>query len=370
MDRYIGATLLKTILVVLVALIGINSVFALVDEMGEHKTGYGLSQALYYIALTTPRRVYELAPFVIFMGALTGLSILASHSELTVFRTSGVSVGRLLGAVLGPVIILLLCSALIGEYLAPEGEEQAEIFKASYLKDGINPVQDKALDVDANSGAARTINLSKYHWYKQSGLFMRAQALDENGNMLGIKQYKIGASRELEWIRTAESASYVGNSRWQLNKVVETRFEYDRVFARHHDSVMWHTDADPRQFSARVMVEPRKLSISDLLYQLGYMQREGLNATQYQLALWGKLFQPLSIVALTLLAVGFILGPLRSVGMGARLSAGLFVGLLFKYSQDLFGPLSVLYALPPWFAVLLPILITGFLGWRGLRALV
>jgi lipopolysaccharide export system permease protein len=141
------------------------------------------------------------------------------------------------------------------------------------------------------------------------------------------------------------------------------------VDVQHHESVLWHSEADPRQFSARVMVEPRKLSINDLLYQLGYMQREGLNATQYKLALWGKLFQPLSIIALTLLAVSFILGPLRSVGMGARLSTGLFVGLLFKYSQDLFGPLSVLYALPPWFAVLLPILITGFLGWRGIRQL-
>jgi len=362
MDRYIGTLLLKAILVVLIALIGINSVFTLVDELGEHKAGYGLLEALGYIAFTTPRRIYELAPFVIFMGALTGLSILASHSELTVFRTSGVSVKRLLGAVLAPVILLLLCSAFIGESLAPWAEEQAEIYKASFSRESLN----RGLDGDIPA-SSKSIKLSEYHWYKQGGLFMRTQALDESGNMLGIKQYKVNQSRVLEWIRTAESAVYVGESQWRLNNVVETRFGEEGVRVIKHDYLLWNTDADPQQFSASVLVEPRKMSIRDLLYQVDYMQREGLNSTQYKLALWGKLFQPLSIIALTLLAVGFILGPLRNMAMGARLSVGLFVGLLFKYSQDLFGPLSVLYSLPPWFAVLLPILLTGIAGWWGLR---
>jgi len=366
-DRYIATVLFKSIVVVLVALIGINSVFALVDEMGEHKAGYGLLEALNFIALTTPRRVYELAPFVIFVGALTGLSILASNSELTVLRTSGVSVNRLLGAVLLPVILLLLCSAAIGEYVAPIGEEKAEIYKAGFLKESAFSTQIKTTPDKNPSNRANGSRLSEYHWYKQSGLFMRAQALDESGNMLAIKQYSVNEHRTLEWIRTAESAVYVGDSQWRLKNVVETRFEEADVSVRKFDYLLWETDADPRQFSARVMVEPRKLSISDLLYQVTYMQREGLNSTQYELALWSKLFQPLSIIALTMLAVGFILGPLRNMGMGARLTVGIFIGLLFKYSQDLFGPLSVLYALPPWFAVLLPILITGFLGWQGLR---
>ena len=32
------------------------------------------------------------------------------------------------------------------------------------------------------------------------------------------------------------------------------------------------------------------------------------------------------------------MGPLRQVGMGARLVVGIFAGLGFKYLQDLFAP--------------------------------
>ncbi|MBV1906585.1 MAG: LPS export ABC transporter permease LptG [Pseudomonadales bacterium] len=367
MDRYIGGVLLKTIMVVLLAFIGINSVFALVDELGEYKSGYGLLEVLNFIVLTTPRRIYELAPFVVFMGALSGLSMLASHSELTVFRTSGVSVHRLLLAVMGPVVFLLICSALIGEYLAPWGEEQAELYKARYLEE--LKERDNTDPGSEGKKSLQSIKLADFHWYKQAGLFMRVQAMDEQGNMFGIKQYQVNEEHVLDWIRVAESAVYIGDKEWRLKNVVETRFKPQGVSVEAHEYFIWQTDADPRQFSASVLVEPRKLSISDLIYQIEYMQKGGLNSKQYQLALWGKLLQPVSIIALTVLAVGFILGPLRSVGMGARLSIGLLVGLLFKYSQDLFGPLSVLYSLPPWFAVLLPIFITAMFGWLGLRKL-
>ena len=123
----------------------------------------------------------------------------------------------------------------------------------------------------------------------------------------------------------------------------------------------------PRLLSARVLVEPRKLSAADLFYQISYMRREGLDPGSYQLALWGKLLQPLSVLGLALLALCFVLGPLREVGIGARLSVGVLVGLTFKYLQDLFAPMSLVYEVPAAFAVALPIAACWLIGWVGLR---
>ena len=94
MDRYIGREVLLAILVVLAAFIALMTLFAILDELREDEPGYTLARAMWYVLLTTPRRIYEVLPYVVFLGALVGLGSLASHSEIVIFRTSGVSAAR------------------------------------------------------------------------------------------------------------------------------------------------------------------------------------------------------------------------------------------------------------------------------------
>ena len=68
-------------------------------------------------------------------------------------------------------------------------------------------------------------------------------------------------------------------------------------------------------------------------------------------------------VGLVLIAMGFIVGPLREVGMGTRLAVGITVGLSFKYLQDLLAPASLLLSIPAWVAVLIPIVACFGVGW-------
>jgi len=90
-DRYISSTVFKAMLVVLIAFVGLNIVFQLVDELREKYVGYGFWQAVVYVLLTLPRRIYELIPYVAFLGTLVGLGQLAGQNELTVLRAAGVS---------------------------------------------------------------------------------------------------------------------------------------------------------------------------------------------------------------------------------------------------------------------------------------
>ena len=76
------------------------------------------------------------------------------------------------------------------------------------------------------------------------------------------------------------------------------------------------------------------------------MEREELDASRYRLAYWSKLLQPFAILGLVLLALCFIIGPLREVSMGTRLAVGTLVGLAFKYLEDMLGPMSMVYQLP------------------------
>ncbi len=56
------------------------------------------------------------------IGCLIGLGTLASSSELIVMRAAGVSLGRIVWAVMKPMFVLLIAGILVGEYVAPWSE--------------------------------------------------------------------------------------------------------------------------------------------------------------------------------------------------------------------------------------------------------
>lgn len=67
-----------------------------------------------------------------------------------------------------------------------------------------------------------------------------------------------------------------------------------------------------------VALDPDALSISGLHNYVKYLKSSGQDAGRYQLNMWSKIFQPLSVAVMMLMALSFIFGPLRSVPMGVR----------------------------------------------------
>jgi lipopolysaccharide export system permease protein len=351
MDRHIGAAVLAAVLLVFVAFLGLMTLFALLEELGENEAGYTLAEAFWYVTLTTPWRVYEVLPYVVFLGALIGLGSLAGHSEIVVLRANGVSPARIFLSLMLPAGLVFAAGFVLGEWVAPRGEEQAELYKLRAV------------------GNSDVVRLSRAYWYREGDMMMRVQGLGDDGELIGITQYWYGEGHRLQSTVAAERAAYVAGSdpHWRLENVKVTRLRGARVESESMPELRWTGKVNPRLLSIRVLVDPRRLSLGDLLLQIRYMVREGLTPAVYELAFWSKLLQPLAVLGLALVALGFVLGPLREVGMGVRLSVGIFVGLGFKYLQDLFAPMSMVYALPPMLAVLVPILACWALGAWGLR---
>ena len=118
LDRYIGTSVFLAILSVLGIIVGLALLFAFIDELGDLSDSYGTLEAMIYVVLTLPPRAYEMLPMAALIGCLIGLGSLASNSELTIMRAAGVSVGRIVWAVMKPMLVLMLVGVLIGEYLA------------------------------------------------------------------------------------------------------------------------------------------------------------------------------------------------------------------------------------------------------------
>ncbi len=349
LDWYIAQHVLGAIMVVMLVVVGLDLLFALVDELDSLNDRYNMLEALAYLGMTAPRRIYEFLPLSCLVGCLVGLGMLASHSELTIMRASGVSTGRIVTAVMKPVLVLVLVALVLGEYVVPKTEQIAQSRRAM--------VQSGGEALQSRFGV----------WHREGDSFIHINAVQPDGVIFGVTRYQLDDARDLVTASYARRGEFVDNA-WQLVDIRETRFLGDRTEVLERPNEVWDSGLTPTLLSV-IVVEPVDLSISGLKAFSNYLGEQGLSSVDYQLAFWVKLLQPLAILALVLIGISFIFGPLRSVTVGQRLIVGILVGLTFKFAQDLMGPASSVYGFAPWLAVLAPIVLCAALGgWMLQRA--
>lgn len=349
LDRHIGTTVAFSVAAVALIIVGLDLLFAYIGELDELEGDYGAFDALIYVFLTVPRRLYELLPMAALVGCLIGLGTLASNSELTVMRASGVSINRIMGAVLKPLLVLLLAGVLLGEYAAPYSENLAESRRALAIGSG-EAVKSKGL------------------WHREGDDFIHINAVQPSGMLHGITRYRFDDERRLLETSFAQRAR-VDNERWLLEDVSATLFEPDGTSrVEHHAQQQWDVGLSPRLLRV-VLLDPDVLPLTGIWHYQGYLAQQGLNNSPYWLAFWKKLLQPVTTAALVFVAISFIFGPLRSVTLGQRVFTGVLVGFSFRIVQDLLGPSSLVFGFSPLIAVLLPILILVAMGaWLIRRA--
>lgn len=347
LDRYIGTQVFVAILAVLGIIVGLALLFAFIDELGDLEGNYSLSDAAFYVLLTVPRRIYEMLPMAALVGCLIGLGSLASRSELTVMRASGVSIGRIVWAVMKPMLALMLVGILIGEYLAPLSENKAEAGRAMA------------------QGGGEAQSAKRGLWHRQGEEFVHINTVQPNGVLFGVTRYRFDDQRHMLSASFARRAQYQGDH-WQLEDVATTHFRERSTEVVKAASERWDVQLNPQLLST-VVLEPEALSISGLWRYTHYLAEQGLNNGRYWLAFWTKVLQPVITVALVLMAISFVFGPLRSVTLGQRVFTGVLVGFVFKITQDLLGPSSLVFGFSPLLAVLIPAGICAFAGLWLLR---
>lgn len=350
LDLYITRHVLGAIFIVTLVIVGLDMLFALVDQLPDLKKDYQIKQAAYFVAMTGPRRLYEHLPLCSLIGCLLGLGALASSSELTVMRAAGISTARIIGAVMKPVLAIIVAALLLGEYVVPKSEQEAQSFRTI------------ATSANGKSSAA---SLQKGLWHREGTTFLNVKAVTPEGEIYGVTRYRFNDQWQLESAGIARRGYPVADG-WQLEELRETHFKGERTEVVEKTDEHWVSGLTPELLSTLIM-EPGNLSIQGLSAYTGYLDEQGLAAEDYQVAFWGKMLMPLAIMGLVLVAVSFIFGPLRSVTVGQRLIAGVVVGLLFKLAQDLLGPAATVYGLSPLLAVMLPILVSFVAGGLLLR---
>lgn len=349
LDRYIGTSVLVAILSVLAIILGLVLLFAFIEEIKDVDSDYTLAKAAWYVLLTSPRRIYDNLPMAALIGSLIGLGTLASSSELTVMRAAGVSTGRIVLAVMKPLVLLMLVNVAIGEYATPWSESQAQAFRA------IAQLGDRDHSQSGRHGV----------WHRQGNEYIHINAVQPRGELIGVTRYIFDDQRRMQSASFADRAKFE-KDHWLLKNVTTTNFVTGATEVVDSQQDRWDVALTPQLLSV-VVLEPDSLSGQGLWGYIHYLSDQGLNNSVYWLAFWGKVLQPLVTAALVLMAISFIFGPLRSVTLGQRLFTGVVVGAVFSVLQKLLGPASQIIGFSPLFAVLVPVAICGIWGFILLR---
>jgi len=337
LDRYIGRTVFAAIFMVLLIIVGIDVVSAFIDESGDVSESYGFMDIMAYVLLTIPGRLYEYMPFAALIGCLVGLGQLASASELIIMRSAGVSIARLVAIVMKAALLVALAGFLLGEYVAPRAEQLAQ--------------SQRAMAQNPGEGVAGRYGI----WNREGNSFLHFNAMESETVVHGVTLLQFDDRRRMQSALRAQRAVHVGDH-WQLEQAVKTDFSSWETMQTRHETLRWDTGITP-QLLVMEVVAPERLPLPDLYRYGRYLQQQGLDSDDFELALWRKLLQPVSIAGLVLVAIAFIFGPLRDGTMGLRIFVGVLVGVVFQISQDLLGPASLVFGFSPLYAALAPILL-------------
>lgn len=341
LDRHIGSNVLLGITITLLILVVLVGFVTLMDELGDVGKGdYATADAFYYVLLNLPRRAYEVFPMAVLLGSLVGLGGLANHSELVAMRAAGVSLARIIISVLKAGILATLVVLVIGEAIAPNTEQYAERMRASKMSQQI------------------TLKSKYGFWARDGSSFVNIRQILPGSQLKDIYIYEFSPERQLQVSTHADFAQYQ-DGRWLLRGISQTRFLDGHVESRSMDQATWDSLLNPNILNV-VVVRPTMLPVWGLYQYIDFMQRNGQEVVIYEVAFWSKVIMPLVTLVMVFLAVPFVFGVLRSVGIGQRIFAGSLMGLAFFLMNKVLGHMAVVFSLNPLFAAALPTLL--FLG--------
>ncbi|MDP2323367.1 MAG: LPS export ABC transporter permease LptG [Gammaproteobacteria bacterium] len=306
---YLFRTILGTTGLVLAVLLSLGAFIEFIGQLDDIGVGdYGLLAAVGWVLLQMPTIVAQLLPIAALLGALLGLGSLASRSELIVLGAAGVSPRGLARAVLITGLVLALAGIVFSLYLAPPLErfsrQQREL--AKYGQAGIS----------AGGNA----------WIRDRTTILNVVPPSEEHPAGQVYVFRLGQGGTLDAIGRAESVHAEPDKRWFLRNYAESRFTPTAIQTSLTPKSLALSGINPDLLGLTVVRE-ETMTGAVLWRYVQYLKRSGLNARQYEVAFWNRIASVFAVPLMCVLAVPFVLGPLRSGGTGLRMLAGLGIGL-------------------------------------------
>ena len=341
LDKYIAKQILLSIFAVLGVLIVVVGLLDLVDELKKVNEEYSLSLAFLYVLLNTPQNVYEVLPIATLMGSLIGLSKLSSTGELNAVKSSGMSFSKIIFVSLKAGLLIVLTIFLIGEFIAPKGQQLANEVK--------NLSQSTRLSMKNTDGI----------WIKSKDSFIHIAKVFPDKIIEEVSLYRFNNKQQLIESIYAEEGFYQ-EDKWIMKNVTSTSFESKDVKVTSMEITTFKEFFDLDLFDIMV-AQPNQMTLFQLKQYINYLKSNSMETKKFELAFWSKFSIPLSCLIMFLLTTPFVHSSIRSASFGQRIFIGILLGVgLFLFNQTI-NNLSLIINIPPLLGAFLPLIILSII---------
>ena len=352
--RYLTTEIVAATALVFAALVMLFAFFDLVEQIKDLERGvYTMRRILLYVLLSVPDHIYALFPVAALIGTLFALAQLVAGSEYTVMRTSGVSTARFAGTLALIGCLFGAFTFVIGEFVAPPAEQLAQRVRSQAITGLVAQ--------EFRSGL----------WIKDGSSFINVVEVLPDATLRGVRIYDFDGEYRLRSISYAQHGAYQSDRRWLLRDVAQTRFEDMKTSVQEIAEMRWQSVLEPDLINV-LLVKPEQMSAWNLLSYTQHLKENRQKALRYEIALWTKLTYPLAVLVMMVLALPFAHFHGRQAGVGAKIFAGIMLGIVFHFLNRLFSYLGLLNDWPAAVSALTPTLIfltiaMGMMWWQERR---
>jgi len=338
LDRYIASSFAKGILPVLLMLVGLFSFLALSEELEDvGKGAFQAVDAIKVVILTLPRRTTDILPVATLLGALLGLGAMANHREVLAVRAAGLSPRRISWPVSKVALTLIAIVLLLQSFAIPQWEKKAGQFRSKQF----------------NQASSKNGQTGSEFWTRSGNQLIRVGGVLFGRVPSEIEIYELDENGRLDQLTLAERADILSPEEWLLHGVRQSQLEQDYALERNLENLPWRNVLTEKQMSS--LIQPAEaLSPIDLFQYIRRLESNGLNTHRYRFIFWQQMSLPLALIAMSLLAIPFVVGSVRSMSIGQRVAIGGGIGILFYLGEQIVGNLALLYELNPIMAAFAP----------------
>jgi len=345
--RYVVRHFLNSFMVVFAIMGSLIAVFDLIDLLRKAAGKTTLSQLIVFkmLCLRLPMHIQEILPFIILFTAILTFWRLNRYSEITILRTSGLSIWQILSPLLSVALIIGLIDLIFLSPFASKMMGRFEFYESKYLN-----VKEQAFNL-TDTGI----------WLRESvsheSRIYHIGHIDDANQFNNISVYIF--SNQNHFLKRYEAnVGYLNNGQLILKNAHEIQNNQPPTM---NAEIILTTQLSLTKIQ-NAMADPRTLPFWTLPHYYSLMEKSGLSGQRYLLRLHSLLARSLWLAVMVLLAATFSLGHVRLGQTSKMVALGIMSAFLLYFFREIMITLSQVGKIPNVLGAWAPTCITGLIA--------